>query len=454
MNIKNFANSFFYRLKEKTIIFLFKLQLKRLKRERLTNKKRIMATACANFPIYSQTFVYQEMTQVVNQGYSLRFLFHRYDSKRFLPDQFIKLWHSRQKIMYHENLSKYNYNYYMKRMPGKVESLINSLCKASGKSANEIKSHQHFLQAFSFTRMVEAYAPFYLHSYFFYEGTFFTAIASYLLDISRGVSCYADHLLDDYELKIVPFHIGKCKIIVATSNRIKQELIQLAPAADPEKIIVKPNAVNVNSFPRINLKRHEKNKPYKLICVCRIDPKKGLIYLVEAVKILGQNNINVELHIIGGIEDSQININYAASLKNKIKEYKLEDTVFLEGRRTESEIKQFFSSSDIFVAPFVETESGDKDGIPTSLLEAMSSGLPVVASDAGSIPEVINNGHDGIIVPQQQANELAAAIKGLLNDYDKRIELGKNAGEKIRSEFDVSVCEHLFHAKLSNILKQ
>ncbi len=452
MNLNHFINRLFDRLKEKTINILFNLQLKKLKNEHLKNKNRIIATACSNFPIYSQTFVYQEMTQVIHQGYDLRFLFHRYNSKKFLPAQFIKLWHSRQKIMYNENLSRHNYSYFLKKMPEKVESLIDLLCKVSGISAEQLMSHQHFLQAFSYTRMVEAYAPSYLHSYFFYEGTLFTAIASYLLEIPRGVSCYADHLLDDYELKIVPFHIENCKIIIATSNRIKQELIQLAPDADPGKIIVKPNAVNVKAFPFTKINMPEPNQPYRLVCVCRIDPKKGLTYLVEAMNILRKNNIDVKLHILGGIDDSLISSNYAAKLKKTIKKLRLENIVFLEGCKSESEIKQFFNASDIFVAPFIETDSGDKDGIPTSILEAMSSGLPVVASDAGSISEIIDNGHDGIIVPQKQSNALAVSIGELIKDYDKRIRLGKNASVKIKSKFDISVCEHVFHDRLSNIL--
>src|SRR5262249_3281747 len=152
------------------------------------------------------------------------------------------------------------------------------------------------------TRMVEAYQPDYLHSYFFYEGTLFTLFASYLLDIPRGVSCYADHMLKDYVLKEVPLHLATCDIVIATSHRIKQELIDIALEVDPERIIVKPNAVNMAQFPAVCLKNPAKEEPYRLLCVSRIEPKKGHTYLVEAVRYLREREFQVELHVIGDVD--------------------------------------------------------------------------------------------------------------------------------------------------------
>ncbi len=97
--------------------------------------------------------------------------------------------------------------------------------------------------------MVEAYRPEYLHSYFFYDRSLMALVAGYLLDIPRGVSCYADHLLKDYELKVVPLHLELCGIVIATSERIKQELLEIAPQTDPNRILVKPNGIDTECFP-------------------------------------------------------------------------------------------------------------------------------------------------------------------------------------------------------------
>jgi len=458
-------SDFFRRLsswaEEMAITLIFSFQLIRLRTERWyvsilssVTQPRALLTACWNFPIYSNTFVYQEITQLIRKGFKVRFFYHQLNSRDQLPEQFQSLWRAKHKVMFNTSVCNRNFDYFKKKWPDKVDSLIERLCQASGMSHADLKNHHHFLQSFTFTRLAEAYKPDYLHSYFFYEGTFFAAVAAYLLNIPRGVSCYADHLLDDYELKIVPFQLEKCKLVIATSNRIKRELTGITSKVDPERILVKPNAINVVAFPEMSFREPEDSQPYQLVCVSRIEPKKGLIYLVDAIRMLRARDLNVELRLIGGVDQSQSSEEYARNLANRIKKHKLDKAVSLKGRKSESEIKSFFKASHLFVAPFIETESGDKDGIPTSLLEAMSSGLPVVATDAGSILEVIDNGRDGVIVPQRDSGALATAIADLINDRELRVRLGKNAAEKIRTKFDVTVCEHLFHDRIAEILNE
>jgi glycosyltransferase involved in cell wall biosynthesis/SAM-dependent methyltransferase len=439
--------------------FFYQLQLIRLKLDQAFGKmfrpgarKRIMATACWSFPIYSQTFVYQELTQLIRRGFKVRFIYSRLDREQPMPSQFSRLWRARRRLILHPSVCERSYAYFLERMPERIDALVEMLCRASGMTPQEVRGHYHFLQAFSFARMVEAYRPDYLHSYFFYEGTLFTFIASYLLDIPRGVSCYADHMLEDYALKVVPLHLRQCSLVVATSERIRRELRVIAPELDPERIIVKPNAINAARFPVVSCREPKEEEPFRLISVNRIEPKKGLLYLVEAAGHLRSRGIKAELHLVGGVDDSPSSKDYARELEARIQELDLGDIVHLEGRKTESEINRFFKNSHIFIAPFVETEYGDKDGVPTSLLEGMAAGLPVVATDAGSIREVIENGRDGLIVAQRDSGALAIAIADLIGDPERRARLGNNAAQKVRKEFDVTSCEHIFHDNLSKLL--
>lgn len=410
--------------------------------------KRIMAIACWKFPIYSQNFVYQELAQLTKKGYALRFFYFCQDDQCVLPDQFSSIWHNRRQLIAKRGWR--DYCYLQKKYPEKMAGLIELLVEETGRTAEELLEFANLHHAFSFTRAAEEYAPHYLHSYFFYEGALLVFVASYFLDIPRGVSCYADHLLDDYPIKIVRLHLEQSQIIIATSKRIKGELAGLAPQVDTAKILVKPNAINCAAFPAVNLDISPGRSCYHLVSVCRIEPKKGLLYLVEAMALLLERNCPVLLHIIGGVDICPVARQYADELIGLVKQRQLTGVVRLEGKKSENEIKDFFRRTDIFVAPFVETDQGDKDGIPTSILEAMASGLPIVATDAGSIPEILD-ADSGVVVPQKDPQALSAAIIALLASPAERVRLGRKAGEKVRAEFDVAACEHIFHHRLAGI---
>jgi len=459
-SIYSSVQSYYSRVKDAVALILYELQLLRLRIEYLKSKKfskkanhRVMAIACWDFPIYSHTFVYQELTQLIKADFELRFIYSKCNSREHFPVGLNLLWRARRKLIEHPKIAQRTFLHFKKTMPEKVNALIDFLMSASDMSFDELCNHHSFLNAFSFVRMVQIYQPDYLHSYFFYDRSLFTLIASYLLDIPRGVSCYADHLLKDYELKLTRQHLEQCSLVIATSKRIKQELIEIAPQVDSDRILVKPNAIDPKQFPILKLKQPEDGMPFGLVCVSRIEPKKGLIYLVEAVKLLRNRNLNVECHFIGGIDDSDLSRTYADQLNKQIKELELESFVHLEGVQSQVKLKELFKKFDLFVAPFLETDYGDKDGISTAILEAMASGFPVVSSNSGSICEVIDDGHDGVIVPQRDSHALSSAIADLMSDLNRRRFLGKNAVNKIQQKFSVNVCDPIFHARLKNLLK-
>ena len=417
-------------------------------------RDRMLATVCDKFPIYSQTFVYQELTQLARAGFDVRLVYSKLDSREYLSPQFSGLWHAKRRLFLNLDVHEKDFARYHARMPEKVESLIQKLCECSGMARHDLIRHGNFLQAFSFTRMVEAYRPHYLHSYFFYDRSLMALVAGYMLNIPRGISCYADHLLKDYELKVVPLHLELCDLIIATSQRIKRELLEIAPNADQTRILVKPNGIDAESFPRVERANPENGAPFRLVSVCRIEPKKGLLDLVEAVHLLRQRGLPVEAHLVGTVDEwSEASRDYKRKLDQRISELKLWGTVHLEGRHNLDGVLRFLRIAHLFVAPFVETESGDKDGIPTAILEGMATGLPVIATNAGSISEVIDDDRDGVLVPQRDPATMANTIEALLRDSKERARLGREAADKVRHHFDTRTCEKVFHERVRTVVK-
>jgi len=417
----------------------------RAKRRR---RPRVIATACWTFPIYSQTFVHQEVAALARAGFEVRFFYAERAPRSELSHTCRDLWSLKRRVLLHRETGASDLARYRRRMPARVEALTRQLATVAGLAPADLERHEHFLHAFSFTRAVEAWGADYLHSYFFYEQSLFALVASQLLGLPRGMSCYADHMLADYPLKLVPLHLTTCSIVVATSRRIRDELESLrgSPLAT---ILVKPNAIDTSSFAVPARRTRAAGEPLRLLCVSRIDPKKGIEYLIDAVRILLDRDLPVDVRVIGAANRHlPESIDYDAALRAQVMRLRLDGTVRFDGQRDSTEVRARLCDTHIFVAPSVELQNGDKDGIPTAVLEAMAAGCAIVATDAGSIREVIDDQREGLIVKQRDAAALAAALELLARDESRARRLAAAAAARARREFDITVSEAGFHARV------
>jgi colanic acid/amylovoran biosynthesis glycosyltransferase len=171
-------------------------------------------------------------------------------------------------------------------------------------------------------------------------------------------------------------------------------------------------------------------RPVRIISVGRLIPKKGYAELVEACSLLNQQGLDFRCTIIGGGPEH-------LPLRQLIAARSLDQTIELVGPKSQIEIVQSLAQSQIFVFPARRDETGDQDNLPTVLIEAMASGLPVVASSLAGIPEIIIDHINGILVPQQAPEALASAIRTLLLDSKKRESLGASGLSAAREKFSL-----------------
>ena len=414
---------------------------------------RVMTTACFSFPIYSQTFVYREVAELARGGFNVRFVYSELASKEKPSGAALQIWRLRRRVILSDGIAARDMRSYVRRMPERVAELVRLIAESSGLTPDQIGAHRHFRQAFSFARAAECWKAEYLHSYFFYERTLFALVASHLLGIPRGVSCYADHVLDDYSLKLVPLHLRTCAVAVATSARIKEELETIAGRTLPQAI-TKPNAIDVRQFKAARRPPIGPGRPVRFVAVCRIHPKKGLTYLVDAARLLRDSGLQFFAQIVGEPDNDAEGRAYFQTLLQRIAAHRLETVISLEGRRNSAEVREYLAGADIFVSPSIELPNGDKDGIPTALLEAMAAGCAIVTTDAGSILEVVDHEREGLIVPQRDAEALAGAILRLIQDHDLSRRMSQDAILRVHRQFDSSHTEDVFHAHVRAALAQ
>ena len=147
-------------------------------------------------------------------------------------------------------------------------------------------------------------------------------------------------------------------------------------------------------------------EPLKIISVGRLIEKKGFPFLIEACAQLRAQEIPFTCEIVGDGPDREL-------LAQQIRSLSLEPRVHLLGPKAQPEIIQLLARSSLFVFPAIHDRSGDTDNLPTVLIEAMASGLPVVASNIAGIPEIVRHGENGLLVAEKDSNQLAASIQRL-----------------------------------------
>jgi glycosyltransferase involved in cell wall biosynthesis len=163
--------------------------------------------------------------------------------------------------------------------------------------------------------------------------------------------------------------------------------------------------------------------------VGRLDEIKGFRYLVDACRTLAQRGHNFTCYIIG---DGPLR----HALTKRISELGLDQRVRLCGAIKQEEVRRYLYGATAFVLPSIRTARGDMDGIPVALMEAMAAGTPVVSTTVSGIPELVENGVTGLLVPPADSPALADCIERLLGDPSYALALAQKARLRIEQDFD------------------
>lgn len=172
------------------------------------------------------------------------------------------------------------------------------------------------------------------------------------------------------------------------------------------------------------------HRPVEIVCVASMREVKGHRILIEACRMLDAGGVPFVCHLVGGGP-------LLKEMEEKVREASLEDRVRLHGPRPRREVLGFYRRGDIYVQPSVPTSSGQREGIPVSLMEAMASELPVVASRIGGIPELVEDGRSGCLVPPADPAALAEALTRLAGDEELRRRMGARGRERVEEDFDL-----------------
>ena len=221
--------------------------------------------------------------------------------------------------------------------------------------------------------------------------------------------------------------------IITVSDSLMTHMIELG--FDQKKISIVPNGVPIQeqseqkTIDRLTANGEE----FVVGTVALFRPRKGTEVLLRAIARLKEKFPQVRLLAVGPFESAQ----YEDQLKSLAKELEIEDSITWTGFT--QDVAGYFGSMNAFALPSLFGE-----GLPMVVLEAMSQGVPVVASDVEGIPQAIRDGKDGLIVGAGDDSCLAEKLGLLVADPNQCLTLGKNALERQQSTFsDVSMAREL-----------
>jgi glycosyltransferase involved in cell wall biosynthesis len=212
--------------------------------------------------------------------------------------------------------------------------------------------------------------------------------------------------------------------VVAISSYTAEEVRQLVQV--PIEVIPYTTSLPAPApAPRAGLRAA--GAPFTVLFVGRLVERKGVSHLVDAVSLL-RSRVDVRLVIVGdGAERARI--------EARVREQGLDGRVAVRGRVSEAELQAAYAAADAFVLPAVVDQRGDTEGLGVVLLEAMNHRVPVIASASGGIPDIVEDGVSGLLVPPGDAKALAAALERLARAPDLAGRLGDAGYRRLHERF-------------------
>ncbi|OKH40209.1 group 1 glycosyl transferase [[Phormidium ambiguum] IAM M-71] len=248
--------------------------------------------------------------------------------------------------------------------------------------------------------------------------------ASKLLKIPMIFSFHGGELLLAKKFGFVA-HILRWLLPQASSVTANSSFTQsLVNQLTEEQVNIIPYGLTIE--PKLSQKSNYISLP-QLLFVGRLDERKGLRYLLEALPLVLAKR-TIRLRVVGkGILEQE--------LKSQCHNLGLDSWVDFLGFLTKEELANEYANCDIFVLPAIVDSKGDTEGLGIVIIEALAHGKPVIASRVGGIPDVINSGITGILIPQKDPESLANAILSLISNPAAAERMGYKGLEDIKFRF-------------------
>jgi colanic acid/amylovoran biosynthesis glycosyltransferase len=217
-------------------------------------------------------------------------------------------------------------------------------------------------------------------------------------------------------------------LVLARSRSLADRVVDLG--CPPDRVRISRTGIPLTQFPFVR-REPPTNGRWRFLQACRLIPKKGVATSLRAFTIFQNENPNAEL-IIAGKGPLQPRLEALADALG------IADRVHFPGFLSQRQLAELYASAHVFMHPSELCPDNNQEGIPNSILEAMATGLPVLATRHGGIPEAVEDGRSGFLVDERDHLALAAAMKRITSSEHSFREMGVLASESVAQNFEQS----------------
>ncbi len=379
------------------------------------------------FPRLSETFVLNEILELERQGVDVTVLsLHRPDDGRFHE----KLARLRGSVVYVPARTgldlRAQLTAHSNTLRARGQALANELADLLPEPDQDPWATLRW--GFEVAQAVRVRGLDRLHAHFASVATRVARVAHLLTDVPYSFTSHAkDIYRDTVEPAAYARLLSTADFAVTVCDANRHYIVDRLAGPYADKVRRLYNGIELAEFAATSDAVRE---PGLIVGVGRLIEKKGFGYLVDAVADLLRKGENVRCAIVGDGEDS-------VALEKKVQALGT-DKITLLGPRSHHEVRALLRRASVFALPCVIGGDGNRDALPTVLLEAMAAGVPVVTTPVVGNAEIVDGGRAGVLVPERDAAALAVALRTLLHDAPRRAALAQAGGRRVRELFDLA----------------
>lgn len=393
----------------------------------------------SQFPCLSETFIVREIDGLISQGVDVRIVSLKPDAGDRLPDGseglLDRAWHPQPAAAALVAVARA-----VARGPVAVlRGVAAILADSWSRPVVALKSLAALYRGLEQVPRLVQFSPQVIHAHWATYPATVAWVLGMLLDTPFGFTCHAHDIF--VERQLLARKIRDAALAVTISRFNVEWLREHATPEAPGKLRIVHCGVDLAR----NVWRPDGREPATLIAVGRLDPIKGFDVLVEAMSLLEQAGLAARCRLIGAGPLEQ-HLRRLAAARG------VAHCIDFAGAQPQAVVREALDAATVFVLPSQVAADGNRDGIPVALMEAMASGCPVISTRVSGIPELVEDGVNGLLVDPRDPQALADAIARLLGDPALRRQFAVQARARIEEQFDARREALRMHAHMTGVV--